>query len=143
MSGYLPRADLRFRQAYREVSDAPDHLGGAVDAAGPLDACATRLVKLGIAIGAPAEGAVRSNVRKSLEAGPSPLEIRQAALRAIATVGLPAAVAARGWIDEVQAARRVCSWAMCPVSPALWACRAATTSGSFRHPHTGPTLRSV
>ncbi len=101
MSDYLPRAHLDFRQAYPEVSDALDRLAGAVDAAGPLDARAARLVKLGIAIGALAEGAVRSNVRKSIQAGSSPQEIRQVALGAITTVGFPAAVAALGWIDEV------------------------------------------
>ncbi|NIA25434.1 MAG: carboxymuconolactone decarboxylase family protein [Gammaproteobacteria bacterium] len=101
MSEYLPQTYLEFRTTYPEVSGALDHLGGAVDAAGPLDARTARLTKLGIAIGALAEGAVRSNVRKAVSAGATPDEIRQVALSAITTVGFPAAIAALGWIDEV------------------------------------------
>ena len=50
-----------------------------------------RLVKLGIAIGALAEGAVRSNVRKARAVGVSDEDIRQAALLAISTAGFPTA----------------------------------------------------
>ena len=57
MSEYLPQTYLEFRETYPEVSAALDHLGGAVDDAGPLDAKTGRLVKLAIAIGALAEGA--------------------------------------------------------------------------------------
>ena len=60
-----------------------------------------RLVKLGIAIGALAEGAVRSNVRKALAEGASPADIRHVVVLAITTAGFPAAVAALGWVDEV------------------------------------------
>jgi 4-carboxymuconolactone decarboxylase len=70
------------------------------DGAGPLDDRSCRLVKLGIAIGALAEGAVRSNARKARDAGVTPDEIRHAAVLAITTRGFPAAVAALGWIDE-------------------------------------------
>jgi 4-carboxymuconolactone decarboxylase len=72
----------------------------ASDGAGPLDDRSCRLVKLGIAIGALAEGAVRSNARKARDAGVTPDEIRHAAVLAITTRGFPAAVAALGWIDE-------------------------------------------
>jgi len=101
MTDYLPQTYVDFRTAYPAVAEALDRLGSEVDAAGPLDAKAGRLVKLAIAIGALAEGAVRSNVRKALDTGASADEIRQVALSAITTVGFPAAVAALGWIDEV------------------------------------------
>jgi len=101
MSEYLPQTYLEFRETYPEVSAALDHLGGAVDDAGPLDAKTGRLVKLGIAVGSLAEGAVRSNVRKALSAGATHDEIRQVALSAITTVGFPAGIAALTWIDEV------------------------------------------
>ncbi|HUP15652.1 MAG TPA: carboxymuconolactone decarboxylase family protein [Acidimicrobiia bacterium] len=101
MSDYLPDVYLDFRDRAPTVATALDQLGRATEAAGPLDPRTQRLVKLGIAIGALAEGAVRSNVRKALEEGASPEDIRHAVMLAITTVGFPASVAALGWIDEV------------------------------------------
>jgi 4-carboxymuconolactone decarboxylase len=101
MSDYLPDVYLDFRDRFPTVANATDELGRATEAAGPLDSRTQRLVKLGIAIGALAEGAVRSNVRKALEEGASPEDIQHAAVLAITTVGFPASVAALGWIDEV------------------------------------------
>jgi 4-carboxymuconolactone decarboxylase len=54
-----------------------------------------------MAIGAEAEGAVRSNVRKALEHGATLDEVRAVALGAITTCGFPTAIAALGWIEEV------------------------------------------
>ena len=71
--------------------------------AGPLDERTARLVKLGLAIGASAEGAVRSNARKALAAGATAEEIRHVALLGVTTCGFPAAIAGFGWIDEVLA----------------------------------------
>lgn len=101
MTDYLPQTYVDFRNAHPGVADALDRMGSAVDAAGPLDTRTGRLVKLAIAVGGLAEGAVRSNVRKALDAGASPDEIRHVALSAITTVGFPAAIAALGWINEV------------------------------------------
>ena len=58
-------------------------------------------MKLGLAIGAAAEGSVRSNVRKAIAAGATADEVRQVALLAITTCGFPLAIAGAGWIDEV------------------------------------------
>ncbi len=104
MPDYLPESYTDFRREYPEVASALDGLGTAADAAGPLDDKTLRLVKLGIAAGALAEGSVRSNVRKALDAGATPDEIRQVGLGAITTVGFPAAIATLGWIDEVLSA---------------------------------------
>jgi 4-carboxymuconolactone decarboxylase len=98
---HLPDVYLKFRDGFPGVAKALDGLGEAVDAAGPLDERTARLVKLGLAIGAAAEGSVRSNVRKALAAGATPEEIRQVALLAITTCGFPLAIAGAGWIDEV------------------------------------------
>jgi 4-carboxymuconolactone decarboxylase len=76
-------------------------LGGQTEQAGPLDDRTQRLVKVALAVGALAEGAVRSNVRKALAAGDSAAEIRHVALLAITTCGFPTAIAGLGWIDEV------------------------------------------
>ena len=104
MAEYLPNVYTDFRAAYPEVASALDALGAASDDAGPLDARIQRLVKLAIAVGASAEGAVRSNVRKARDAGAGPEEIRQVGVLAVTTVGFPAAIASLGWIEEVLAA---------------------------------------
>jgi alkylhydroperoxidase/carboxymuconolactone decarboxylase family protein YurZ len=101
MTDHLPEIYTSFREDYPGVASAQDQLAEAVASSGGLDHATLRLVKLGIAIGALAEGSVRSNVRQALEAGVSIADIRQVALCAITTRGFPAAVAALGWIDDV------------------------------------------
>ena len=104
MTDYLPDVYVRFRELHPGVAEALDQLGAATGQ-GPLDERAQRLVKLGIAIGAEAEGAVRSNVRKAMGAGVSVDEIYHAAVLAITTAGFPTAIAAMRWIDQVVSAR--------------------------------------
>jgi alkylhydroperoxidase/carboxymuconolactone decarboxylase family protein YurZ len=99
--GYLPEVYTQYRERFPGVAAALDGLGVASDGAGPLDDRTRRLVKLGIAIGAGSEGAVRSNARRALAAGATAEEIRHVAVLAIATRGLPATIAGLGWIDEV------------------------------------------
>jgi len=99
--GHLPDVYLGFREDYPAVAVALDGLGEAVDGAGPLDERSARLVKLGLAVGALAEGAVKSNARKALAAGASAEEVRQVGMLAITTCGFPSAIAGIGWIDEV------------------------------------------
>jgi len=98
---HLPDVYLGFREQYPSVAGALDGLGEAVDGAGPLDGRCARLVKLGLAVGAGAEGSVKSNARKALAAGATPDEVRQVGVLAITTCGFPAAIAGMGWIDEV------------------------------------------
>ena len=105
MSDYLPVAYRDFRASYPGVADTLDQLGEATAGAGPLDERTRRLVHLGIAIGALAEGAVRSNVRRALDAGATVDEIRHVSLLAITTSGFPTAIAGITWIEEVLAAR--------------------------------------
>jgi alkylhydroperoxidase/carboxymuconolactone decarboxylase family protein YurZ len=101
---YLPDVYVRLRERFPQVAEAVDALGQATAAAGPLDERTQRLVKLGIAIGALAEGAVRSNARRALDAGASKEEILHVAVLTITTRGFPAAVAAFSWVEEVLAA---------------------------------------
>jgi alkylhydroperoxidase/carboxymuconolactone decarboxylase family protein YurZ len=101
MSEYLPEVYTSFRNAHPEVAGALDTLAATVDGEGSMAASTSRLIKLGIAIGAGAEGSVRSNVRKALEAGVPRDDVLQAGLLAITTVGFPSAMAALGWIGEV------------------------------------------
>jgi 4-carboxymuconolactone decarboxylase len=103
MVEYLPDVYTDFRERYPQIADALDRLGQAGDDVFPLDEQAARLVKLGLAIGAQAQGAVRSNARKALDAGLDPDVIRAVAGLAVSTCGFPAAIAAYKWIDEVLA----------------------------------------
>jgi 4-carboxymuconolactone decarboxylase len=98
---YLPDVYTDFRHAYPDVAQALDALGAAAGAAGPLEERAQRLVKLGIAIGGLAEGAVRSNTRRALELGISADELRHVAVLAITTASFPTAIAGLSWIEEV------------------------------------------
>ncbi|MEX0665158.1 MAG: carboxymuconolactone decarboxylase family protein [Acidimicrobiia bacterium] len=101
MTDYLPEIYRTFRDQFPEVAASLDALGRATEQAGPLDERTQRLVKLGIALGALAEGAVRSNSRKALDAGATIEDLRHVALLAITTRGFPAAIAGLDWIEEV------------------------------------------
>ena len=98
---HLPEIYTSFRRRFPEVARRQDAVAKAVDGAGPLDEQTLRLVKLGIALGAQAEGAVRSNVRKALDAGASPEAIEQVILLGLTTRGFPATIAAWQWAREV------------------------------------------
>ena len=101
MPEYLPDVYTDFRENYPDVAQALDALGAATGAAGPLEKRTQRLVKLGIAIGGLAEGAVRSNTRRALELGIPAEELRHVALLAITTASFPTAIAGLSWIEEV------------------------------------------
>lgn len=105
MTHHLPEPYTRFRDQFPNVADALDGLGAACDDAGPLDDRTQRLVKLGLAIGALAQGAVGSNTRRALEVGATEAEIRHVAVLAITTCGFPTSIAGMGWIDDVLESR--------------------------------------
>ncbi|MDQ4083729.1 MAG: carboxymuconolactone decarboxylase family protein [Actinomycetota bacterium] len=93
----------KFEHRYPVVKEAFDALGAAEHEAGPLGEKQRRLVKLGIAVGAESEGAVRSHVRKLLGVGVAEEEILHTIVLALTTVGFPATNAALGWAEEVLA----------------------------------------
>lgn len=97
----LPNRYTQFFEKYPGMGQAYQALGAAAAEAGPLEPKTLALVKLGIAVGARMEGAVHSHVRKCLEAGASPEEIRHAALQAATTIGFPNMMAALSWVDDV------------------------------------------
>lgn len=101
MSEYLPEIYRRFSSAQPEVMTAYQALADASHAAGPLTDRERRLVKLGIAIGGQAEGAVRSHARKARAEGIEDEAVRHAAILAITTAGYPTAMAAYRWVNEV------------------------------------------
>jgi len=98
---YLPKKYTGFQKAFPDVFDQYKKLGKTCREAGPLDAKAQTLVKLGIAIGANSRGGVMSHTRKALDEGTTPDEIRHAILMALSTVGFPVMIAAMAWADEV------------------------------------------
>jgi len=98
---YLPDVYQRFEDAFPDVHAAHQELATACYQGGPLDRRSARLVKLGIAIGAQAEGAVRSHARRALSEGVDPGEVRHVSLLALTTIGFPHTVAGLGWIEEV------------------------------------------
>ena len=98
---YLPAIYERFRADFPDIARAYDALSDATHRSGPLDDRARRLVKLGIAVGAEAEGAVRSQVRKARGEGITREEIEQAVMLGITTVGFPVTIAALKWAREV------------------------------------------
>ncbi len=101
-----PKRFQQFSKDYPNVASAYDALGAAVHEAGPLDERTRALVKIGISTGARLEGAVHSHVRKALEVGISPDEIRHAVLLALPTIGLPSMMAAMSWVDDTLGAKR-------------------------------------
>ncbi|RZU54099.1 alkylhydroperoxidase/carboxymuconolactone decarboxylase family protein YurZ [Krasilnikovia cinnamomea] len=101
MSDYLPSIYTKFLAQFPEVAEAQGAVAQAVRERTPFDERTDRLLKLAMAIGAQAQGAVKSNVRKALQAGAGLDEVRAVALGAITTCGFPTAIAALGWIEEV------------------------------------------
>lgn len=100
----LPNAYEEFKRAYPTVWQAYDRLGAAAHAAGPLDEKARAFVKLAMAIGRQMEGATHAHVRLALRAGATPDEIRHVALLAVTTLGFPAMMTVRTWVEESLAA---------------------------------------
>ena len=97
----LPSGAGRLAERHPDVWAAYGDLGAAVADAGPLDAKTRRLVKLALAIGKESEGAVHSHVRRGLAEGITPQEMHHVMLLSIPTLGLPAAVKALTWIDDL------------------------------------------
>ena len=95
-----PKPFLDFTRENPAIGRAYEALGTACTEAGPLDARARALVKLGLAIGARLEGAVHSHARRAREAGVTVAEIRHVVSLAAPTLGLPATVAAYTWVRE-------------------------------------------
>ncbi len=105
MSENLPSRAGKLAEDAPAVWNAYQDLGKACAEAGPLDSRSRRLVKLALAAGSGSEGAVHSHVRRAVEEGMSPDELRHVGTLAITTLGFPRAVAALTWIDDVLAAQ--------------------------------------
>lgn len=96
-----PKAHNNFMNEFPSVAVAYEQLGMAVHEAGPLDDKSRQLVKLALAIGARYEGAVHAHTRLGQEAGLSEAEIKHVLALAVTTLGMPTAVAAYTWVNDV------------------------------------------
>lgn len=96
-----PRKYEEFARQYPDVLCTYERLGALTHSAGPLDARTRELVKLALAIGAGLESATHAHTRLALENGASADDVRHVALLATTTLGFPAMMRARVWVDDV------------------------------------------
>jgi AhpD family alkylhydroperoxidase len=96
-----PKFYLQLKKRHPEYFDALDALGQAARKAGPLPDKTAHLIQLAAAAASRSEGAVHSHVRRALEAGASPEEVRHALMLLSSTIGFPNVVAALSWAEDV------------------------------------------
>jgi len=101
MSQKMPKFFEEFRAAHPDVASHYTALSEACRKAGPLDEPTIELVKLGIAMGAAAEGAAHSHARRALAAGATEQQLEHVALLAITTLGFPRAMTGLAWVRDV------------------------------------------
>lgn len=97
----LPSGAGHLARTFPEVWSAYAKLGEACAETGPLDERTRRLVKLALSIGVASEGAVHSHARRAREEGITPEELLHVVLLAIPTTGLPMAVKALTWVEDI------------------------------------------
>jgi 4-carboxymuconolactone decarboxylase len=97
----IPLRFQEFTKAYPQVATAYESLAGECRHSGPLSERDQALVKIGIAAGAQIEGLVLSQVRKGLDLGVQPDEIRHAILLSLPSIGFSRMMAALIWAEDV------------------------------------------
>src|SRR5215217_6980056 len=93
----LPGTFRAFVSKFPELGKAHEGVAKACVAAGPMDLKTCELVKIGISLGAGLESALKSHVRRAIEAGATQAEVEQAIVQGMNTVGFPRTVAAWSW----------------------------------------------
>jgi 4-carboxymuconolactone decarboxylase len=99
MSETPPRRFTEFVERYPDLGESWEGMRRAEEN-GPLDERTRRLIKLAVAIGAQRSGSVSSGVRKGLDAGIALEELEHVVALGASTIGLPASVAAWGWMKD-------------------------------------------
>jgi len=97
----VPARFQRFNTEYPKVAEAYENLATECHKAGPLSKKERSLVQLGVAIGSGMEGSVHSQVRKGLDAGLKPKEIRHAFMLAMTAIGFPRMMATLTWAEDI------------------------------------------
>src|SRR2546423_9078984 len=93
----LPGTYLAFIEKFPEMGKAHEQVAEAAFGAGPLDKKTCELIKVGICMGAGLESAFRSHVRRAMQHGATEVEIEQAVLLAMNSVGFPRMVMCWNW----------------------------------------------
>jgi alkylhydroperoxidase/carboxymuconolactone decarboxylase family protein YurZ len=101
MTKFMPGAAGDLAEQHPEIWNAYAALGKATSGCGPLTDREKRLIKLALSIGAGSEGAVHSHTRRAKSEGIEAEAIMQVAMLAIGPLGLPRAVAAKTWIEDI------------------------------------------
>jgi 4-carboxymuconolactone decarboxylase len=97
----VPGRFQEFAKKYPQIMKAYEGLAGECRHSGPLSERDQALVKLGIAAGSHMEGLVRSQVRKALDLGLNPEEIRHAIVLALTSIGFPRMMASLTWAEDI------------------------------------------
>ena len=101
MARKVPRNYLKLKEREGAFVAAVEALGQAAKQAGPLDQKTAQLIQLAAAAGIRSEGSVHSHVRRALDAGATPDEIRHALILLTSTIGFPTVAAALSWAGDV------------------------------------------
>jgi alkylhydroperoxidase/carboxymuconolactone decarboxylase family protein YurZ len=96
-----PKTYRTLQKKHPELLRAVEALGEAARKAGPLSGKTSHLIQLAAAAAVRSEGSVHSHVRRALEAGAKPAEVRHALLLLTSTIGFPAVAAALTWAGDV------------------------------------------
>ena len=102
----LPKQYLQIKKRHAKYFNAVEELGKVVKQEGPLDERTAHLIQLAASATAHSEGAVHSHVRRAMEAGVTPDEIRHAIILLTSTIGFPSVVAALSWAEDVIKAKK-------------------------------------
>jgi alkylhydroperoxidase/carboxymuconolactone decarboxylase family protein YurZ len=96
-----PERFIDFMKSNPKIAAAYENLAGECNKFGSLNERERALVKLGIAVGSGMEGSVHSQVRKGLDVGMQPAEIRHAVLLGLMAIGFPRMMAALTWAEDI------------------------------------------
>jgi 4-carboxymuconolactone decarboxylase len=97
----IPKHFQEFTKKYTQIASAYENLAAECRKSGPLNEREQTLIKLGVAIGSCREGSVHSQIRKGLDSGLKPDDIRHAVLLATTAIGFPAMMATLSWAEDV------------------------------------------
>ena len=97
----VPIRFQEFTKNYPGVATAYENLAGECRHSGPLSERDQAIAKIGIAAGAQIEGLVHSQVRKGLDLGLQPDEIRHAIMLCLTSIGFSRMMAAFTWAEDI------------------------------------------
>jgi alkylhydroperoxidase/carboxymuconolactone decarboxylase family protein YurZ len=100
MKAKTPKSWMRLEDRFPEAASAYVALSEACRGCGPLDKHTMALTKLAVSVGGNIERTVHIHAKKALRAGVAPDALRQVAIAALPTIGLPRAMEALRWIEE-------------------------------------------